>query len=49
MYIELQITSHKEKIFCINDSKTDIDFQLYKDKLIDCFERVYPNKSSFEI
>lgn len=44
-----EIPSGKWKTICINDGKPDIDFQTEKEKLCAAFEKLYPEKSSFEI
>jgi hypothetical protein len=42
------IIGHKGKVVCLNDSSEDIDFASIQTKLIDAFDRILPEKSSFE-
>lgn len=42
------IEKQKYKLFCINDSDIDIDFEKTKAQIISSFEQVLPEKSSFE-
>ena len=42
------ITSRKHKMVCINDEYSGDDFDGVKQKLINCFEHAFPEKSSFE-
>lgn len=42
------LINRKYKVLCINDSSMDIDFDTTKKELIECFEKIYPNKSKFE-
>lgn len=41
--------SHKYKILCLNDSEKEINFEVEKERLINTFEILFPDKSSFEI
>lgn len=42
------IINKKYKVLCINDSNPDIDFESTQKKLIESFEYILPEKSSFE-
>ncbi|MGM9624543.1 MAG: stealth family protein [Eubacteriales bacterium] len=42
------VTERKYRAVCINDSKPDIDFEMYKTRLKACFEAAFPDPSSFE-
>jgi hypothetical protein len=33
---------------CINDTPRTLDFEAKKDKVKECFEKILPEKSSFE-
>ena len=46
--IEKLILNSKIKTICINDSSDQCDFELEKKKLINIFEKKFPNKSTFE-
>ena len=39
----------KGKTICLNDTEEEKDFELHKQMLIDEFEKIVPEKSSFEI
>ena len=39
----------KGKTVCLNDSEEEKDFELHKKQLIDEFEKIVPEKSSFEL
>lgn len=43
------IESKKVKLLCINDSSTNYDFDRAKAEINESFEKVFPQKSSFEI
>ena len=43
------VTGQKYRTVCFNDSKTDIDFDALQPKLAGAFERMFPEKSTFEI
>lgn len=43
------INTQKHKMICINDTPRTIDFENKKQSVIECFETIFPNKSSFEI
>ncbi len=40
---------HRFKVICINDSDGQIDFESEKEKIIELFDMLYPNKSSYEL
>ena len=42
------ILSQKSKAICINDTSDDIDFEKSKEEIISAFEKILPEKSSFE-
>lgn len=42
------IKEQKGKVICLNDSNSKLDFEETQKKLIECFESILPNKSSFE-
>ena len=48
-YIYDWITNQKSKVVCINDVEADYDFEVEKENLKKAFEKILPNKSSFEI
>lgn len=39
----------KGKVICLNDSEDETDFELHKRLILDEFERLFPEKSSFEL
>lgn len=43
------IRSTKFKVICANDDFDNIDFNLEKKKLIEAFESILPNRSSYEL
>lgn len=46
------IKKRKKTMLCINDELNDVDndiFNLHKNKIIDAFDAILPNKSSFEV
>lgn len=48
-YIEKYIKLQKGKMICINDNTlTDIQFENYKNRIIKAFQKILPEKSSFE-
>ncbi len=47
--IKRAITNQSVPMICISDDIEDIDFEKEKQFLIDCFETILPEKSSFEI
>lgn len=42
------VLNAKYKTICLSDDKVDIDFEKEQNFLIELFEKVFPNKSSFE-
>ena len=57
-YIELDVSKEKIKktilhsrkpIICINDANKEIDFDATKAVLLEAFEKLFPNKSSYEL
>ncbi|MBO4433573.1 MAG: Stealth CR1 domain-containing protein [Clostridia bacterium] len=47
--ISRTIKSQSMPMICVSDDKVDIDYEKEKQFLIDCFETILPEKSSFEI
>ncbi len=47
-YICDLIRNRKKKIVCLNDSDSSVEFEKAKDVLIEAFEYILPEKSSFE-
>ncbi len=43
------IKYQKHKMICINDTPRTLDFENKKQRVIECFKSIMPNKSSFEI
>lgn len=43
-----EILSHKYKLLCLNDNVQEDNFELIKEELNSCFEKILPKKSSFE-
>lgn len=43
------LAGQKYRAVCLNDSKTDIDFDTLQPKLAQTFDKLFPNPSSFEI
>lgn len=43
-----KLKNKKYKIVCLNDSNENINFDYVKKETIECFEYLFPNKSSFE-
>lgn len=39
----------KGKVICLNDSEDETDFELHKQMILEEFEKLFPEKSSFEI
>lgn len=46
--ISREIERQKYRAVCLNDSKTEIEFEKVRQKLADSFERILPEKSQFE-
>ena len=42
------LTGQKYRAVCLNDSKTDIDFDMMQSKLDAAFNRLHPSPSAFE-
>ena len=42
------ITRKKYRMFCINDANVDVDFNYFTGEVVKAFEKVLPEKSSFE-
>ena len=42
------LSEQKYKMVCINDTPRTLDFEAKKDKVKECFEKILPEKSSFE-
>ena len=43
------IRNQKKRMICINDTCTQEEFEEAKPKVIECFEKILPEKSSFEL
>lgn len=43
------IRKQKGKVVCINDNEYEVDFELHKQMIMDAFEELLPEKSSFEL
>ena len=43
------IKKQKYKAVCVNDTNPDLDFEKEQKKLIEAFEAILPEKSSFEL
>ncbi|MBR3988865.1 MAG: Stealth CR1 domain-containing protein [Clostridia bacterium] len=43
------LRKQKGKIICLNDTEDETDFELHKQMIIKEFEKLFPNKSSFEL
>lgn len=44
-----EITGQKHDMVCLNDGETPVDFEGLRDRLIQAFETILPEKSSFEL
>ena len=42
-------SKQKGKVICLNDSEDETDFELHKKMILDVFEKLLPEKSSFEL
>ncbi len=42
------ITKQKFKMICLNDASMELDYELTKKKLKGCFQRILPDRSSYE-
>lgn len=47
--IENVITSQKKSMICLNDSDPNMDFDTLKERIKNAFDKILPEKSSFEI
>lgn len=47
-HIYSSIVNRKYNVVCLNDTSLSIDFEKVKDELIETFDHILPNKSSFE-
>lgn len=43
------LKKQKGKVICLNDSEDETDFELHKQMILDEFEKLFPEKSSFEL
>lgn len=43
------IIRQKGKVVCVNDNETEAEFEIHKQMLIEAFETILPEKSSFEL
>lgn len=43
------LSKQKGKVICLNDSEDEVDFELHKKMILDKFEKLFPNKSAFEL
>ena len=43
------LRKQKGKVICLNDSEDETDFELHKQMILEAFERIFPEKSSFEL
>ena len=43
------LMGQKGKVICLNDTELEENFDLHKQKLIDAFEKIFPEKSTFEL
>ena len=43
------IKKQKYKVICINDSSMDIEFNKIKEEFGECFQKLFKEKSSFEV
>lgn len=43
------LKQRKGKVICLNDTEDETDFETHKKMIIDEFEKIFPEKSSFEI
>ena len=46
--IEDIIKNQRYKMICLSDNYDDVDFEKERDFINNCFERILPEKSSFE-
>ena len=45
----IRSATRKKRMICINDTCTQEEFEEAKPKVIECFEHILPEKSSFEL
>ena len=43
------LRKQKGKVICLNDSEDEVDFEAHKKLILDAFEKLLPEKSSFEL
>lgn len=43
------LRKQKGKVICLNDTEDEVDFELHKKMILDEFEKIFPEKSSFEL
>lgn len=43
------LKSRKDKIICLNDTENELNFQIHKQMIVDEFEKIFPDKSAFEL
>lgn len=43
------LRKQKGKVICLNDSEDEVDFELHKKLILEAFEKLLPEKSSFEL
>ncbi len=43
------IKNQKGKVICLNDSEDEVDFERHQQMVIEAFEKILPEKSSFEL
>ena len=43
------LRKQKGKVICLNDTEDEKDFELHKKMIVDEFEKIFPEKSSFEL
>ncbi|MBE6933613.1 MAG: hypothetical protein E7462_00945 [Ruminococcaceae bacterium] len=43
------LRKQKGKVICLNDSEEETDFEAHKKMIVEAFEQIFPEKSSFEL
>ena len=43
------IRKQKGKVVCINDNEKEVNFEVHKQMIMDAFQELLPEKSSFEL
>ena len=43
------LRKQKGKVICLNDTEDEVDFELHKKMIVEEFEKLLPQKSSFEL